>query len=78
MQIFVVMERIALTKEEQVGQLVEWVIDSMDISELEGIVQEYLEEYYNSPEGEEDFNTNYTEMKKIQLLGDVLEDTGII
>ena len=65
MQIFVVMERIALTKEEQVGQLVEWVIDSMDISELEGIVQEYLEEYYNSPEGEEDFNTNYAEMKEI-------------
>ena len=54
-----------MTKEEQVGQLVEWVIDSMDISELEGIVQEYLEEYYNSPEGEEDFNTNYAEMKEI-------------
>ena len=54
-----------MTKEEQVGQLVEWVIDSMDISALEAIVQEYLEEYYNSPEGEEDFNTNYAEMKEI-------------
>ena len=54
-----------MTKEEQIEQLVEWVIDSMDMSALESIVQEYLEEYYNSPEGEEDFNTNYAEMLEV-------------
>ena len=78
MQIFVVMERIALTKEEKIEELAEWIVESMDMSALESYAREQLEEYYSSDEGLDDFETNYTEMKKIQLLGDVLEDTGII
>jgi hypothetical protein len=54
-----------MTKEEQIEQLVEWIIDSMDMGTLESYVKEHLEDYYNSPEGEEDFNTNYAEMLEI-------------
>lgn len=54
-----------MTKEEQVEQLVEWIIESMDMSALESYAKQQLEEYYNSPEGIEDFNTNYEEMKTI-------------
>ena len=55
-----------MTKEEQIEQLVEWVIDSMDMGTLESYVKEHLEDYYNSPEGVEDFNTNYEEMREIK------------
>ena len=51
---------------EQVEQLVEWVIDSMDMSALENYAKQQLEEYYLSPEGVEDFNTNYEEMREIK------------
>jgi hypothetical protein len=37
----------------------------MDVSALEAYTRQTLREYYVSPDGEEDFNTNYEEMKKI-------------
>ena len=49
---------------EQVEQLVDWIVESMDMSALESYAKQQLEEYYNSPEGVEDFNTNYAEMKE--------------
>ena len=54
-----------MTKEEQIEQLVEYIIEAMDMSALENYAKQQLEEYYNSPEGVEDFNTNYAEMKEI-------------
>ena len=54
-----------MTKEEQVEQLVDFIIESMDMDALENYAKQQLEEYYNSPEGIEDFNTNYAEMKEI-------------
>ena len=62
-----------MTKEEQIEQLVEYIIEAMDMSALENYAKQQLEEYYNSPEGVEDFNTNYAEMKEI--MGD--EKCGI-
>jgi hypothetical protein len=54
-----------MTKEEQVEELVEYIVEAMDMSALENYAKQQLEEYYNSPEGVEDFNTNYAEMKEI-------------
>jgi hypothetical protein len=54
-----------LSKEQKIDALTDWIIESMDMSDLESYVKENLEEYYKSPEGEEDFNTNYTEMLEI-------------
>ena len=54
-----------MTKEEQIEELVEYIIEAMDMSALENYAKQQLEEYYNSPEGVEDFNTNYAEMKEI-------------
>ena len=54
-----------MTKEEQVEQLVDFIIESMDMDALENYAKQQLEEYYNSPEGIEDFNTNYKEMQEI-------------
>ena len=53
------------------------------MSALESYAREQLEEYYSSDEGLDDFETNYTEMKKIQLSEEErerarLEDNGII
>ena len=53
------------TKEEKIEQLVEYIIDAMDMSALENYAKQQLEEYYASPEGKEDFDTNYLEMKEI-------------
>ena len=55
-----------MTKEEQIEELVEYIVEAMDISERENYAKQQLEEYYNSPEGEEDFNTNYAEMLEIR------------
>tara|TARA_R100000306_G_C4318804_1_gene114027 strand:- start:524 stop:697 length:174 start_codon:yes stop_codon:yes gene_type:complete len=55
-----------MTKEEQVEELVEYIVESMDMNALESYVKQQLEEYYNSPEGEDDFNTNYEEMLEIK------------
>ena len=52
-------------KQEQVEELVEYIVDAMDMSALENYAKQQLEEYYNSPEGIVDFNTNYAEMKEI-------------
>jgi len=53
------------TKEEKIEQLVEYIIDAMDMSALVNYAQQCLADYYASPEGQEDFNTNYLEMKEI-------------
>ena len=66
MQIFVVMERIALTKEEKIEELAEWIIEHMDMSALESYAKEQLEEYYSSDDGQTDFENNYAEMKEIK------------
>jgi len=55
-----------MTKEEQIEELVEWIIESMDVGALENYATQQLEYYYNSPDGEEDFDTNYAEMKEIK------------
>jgi|TARA_B110000263_G_scaffold156145_1_gene135597 hypothetical protein len=72
-----------MTKEEKIEELAEWIVESMDMSALESYAREQLEEYYSSDEGLDDFETNYTEMKKIQLSEEErerarLEDNGII
>ncbi len=60
------MERIALTKEEKIEELAEWIIEHMDMSALESYAKEQLEEYYSSDDGQTDFENNYTEMKEIK------------
>jgi len=55
-----------LTKEEKIEeQLVEYIVESMDMSALESFVKENLTEYYGSNNGEDDFENNYLEMKEI-------------
>ena len=54
-----------MTKEEQVEELAAYIVDSMDMSTLESYAKQSIEDYYNSPEGIEDFNTNYKEMQEI-------------
>ena len=54
-----------VTKQLQIGELVEFIVDAMDMSALEDYVKSHLAEYYSSPEGAEDFATNYAEMKEI-------------
>ena len=56
---------IELTKEQNIEELVEWIVDAMDVSALESFVKENLTDYYNSDEGMDDFQTNYLEMKEI-------------
>ncbi len=60
------MERIALTKEEKIEELAEWIIEHMDMSALESYAKEQLEEYYSSDDGQTDFENNYVEMKEIK------------
>ena len=60
------MERIALTKEEKIEELTEWIVEHMDMSELESYARQQLEEYYSSDDGLDDFEINYTEMKEIK------------
>ena len=55
-----------MTKEEQIEELVEYIIEAMDMSALENYAKQQLEEYYNSPEGVEDFDTNWEEMQEIK------------
>ena len=56
---------IELTKEQNIEELVEWIVDAMDLSALESYVKENLAAYYNSDDGTDDFNNNYLEMKEI-------------
>ena len=51
---------------EKIDELTEWIVEAMDVSALENYAKQQLSEYYNSPEGVEDFNTNYEEMKEIK------------
>jgi len=55
-----------LSKEQKIDELTDWIIESMDMSALEDYAKQQLEEYYLSPEGIEDFNTNYDEMREIK------------
>ena len=66
-----------MTLEERasaIEQLVEYIIEAMDMSALENYAKQQLEEYYNSPEGVEDFNTNYAEM--LEVLGTPMKYHG--
>ena len=51
---------------EKIDELTEWIVEAMDVSELESYAKQQLSEYYNSPEGAEDFATNYAEMQEIK------------
>ena len=53
-----------LSKEQKIDELVEYIVDSMSMSDLEAYSRQTLREYYISPEGQEDFDTNYTFMKE--------------
>jgi len=55
-----------MTKEEKIDELSEWIVEAMDVSELEAYAKQQLSDYYNSPDGVDDFNTNYAEMKEIK------------
>jgi len=55
-----------VTKQLQIGELVEYIVDAMDVDALENYARQQLAEYYSSPEGVEDFNTNWEEMQKIK------------
>ena len=55
-----------LSKEQKIDEVTDWIIESMDMSALEDYAKQQLEEYYLSPEGIEDFNTNYEEMREIK------------
>jgi hypothetical protein len=55
-----------MTKEEKIDELSEWIVEAMDVSELEAYARQTLREYYSSPEGIDDFDTNYSEMREIK------------
>ena len=55
-----------MPKAEQIEELAEWIVEGMDVPELESYAKQQLEEYYSSPDGVEDFDINYEEMKRIQ------------
>jgi len=54
-----------LFKKEQISELVEYLLESMDMETLESFVRENLTEYYSSEDGQTDFENNYAEMKEI-------------
>ena len=51
---------------EKIDELTEWIVEAMDVSELEAYAKQQLSEYYNSSAGEDDFYANYSEMKEIR------------
>ena len=55
-----------MTKDEKIDELTEWIVEAMDVSALENYAKQQLTEYYNSPEGVEDFDTNWEEMQEIK------------
>ena len=55
-----------MTKEEKIEELSEWIVEHMDMSELESYARQQLEEYYSSDDGQTDFENNYAEMKEIK------------
>tara|TARA_R100001039_G_C1783298_1_gene68744 strand:- start:22 stop:198 length:177 start_codon:yes stop_codon:yes gene_type:complete len=52
--------------EEQVEDLVEYLLNCMDMEALESFVRDNLTQYYSSNEGKDDFDTNYAEMREIR------------
>ena len=54
-----------LITKENIEELVEWIVDTMDVSALEVFVKENLTDYYSSDDGMDDFENNYTNMKEI-------------
>ena len=50
---------------ENIEELVEWIVDTMDVSALEAFVKVNLTDYYSSDDGMDDFENNYTNMKEI-------------
>jgi len=61
-----------MTKEEKIEELTEWIVEHMDLSELESYARQQLEEYYSSEDGQTDFENNYAEMKEIK--GEDIDD----
>ena len=51
-------------KEEQVEELVQYLLDCMDMEELKFFVRNNLTQYYLSDAGIEDFNKAYARMKE--------------
>ena len=51
---------------EQISELVEYILESMDMETLESFVRENLTEYYSSEDCQTDFVNNYAEMKEIK------------
>ena len=51
---------------EQISELVEYILESMDVDSLESFVRDNLTEYYSSDDGHTDFENNYAEMKEIK------------
>ena len=54
-----------LTKDQKIEQLVEWILDSWDMSALISYATAELSEYYASDNGEDDFEENYANMTEI-------------
>ena len=54
------------TATEQISELVEYILESMDMETLESFVRENLTEYYSSEDGQNYFENNYAEMKEIK------------
>ena len=55
-----------MTKEEKIEELSEWIVEHMDMSELESYAKQQLEEYYYSEKGQIDFFFSYPLMKEIK------------
>ena len=56
---------LTLITKENIEELVEWIVDTMDVSALEAFVKENLTDYYSSDDGMDDFENNYANMKEI-------------
>ena len=55
-----------MTKDEKIDELAEWIVEAMDMSELEAYTRQTLREYYSSDGGVADFEENYANMKEIK------------
>ena len=57
-----------MTKQEKIEELVDYIVESMDMSDLEAYAKQQLEEYYSSPEGANDLDLNYSDMQEVRGL----------
>ena len=55
-----------ISGDEKIEELVEWIIDSWDMSALEAYVRENLTEYYKNLDNYDDFIANYDNMREIK------------